>query len=876
MFNLHHPTWPLFLANTLATLEAALAKYQEPGHILRQHRRAMLAALAHYFNAGLSVQTLISGYTAHMDQLLERVWQTSHGATPTHCSLIALGGYGRGELHPYSDLDLLILIPDDSPLDLHAIELFIQRLWDTGLEIGHSVRTLPEALALCRKDLEIMTHTVDARLLLGNTALFADFKAATAQEKMWSMADFFKAKQEERKARHKKYAHTAYKLEPNVKNSPGGLRDLHHLIWISKRYYGAVTINDLLRQTDLQPKEYAPLKIAKDFLDKVRFTLHILTGRKEDRLLFDYQRQIAPLLGYQDAPHQLAIEQFMHDYFKAVKMAREINDILLQYFVEVLLEPKIPTLTPINERFQLHNEAIEVCHPQVFANDPSTILEMFLLMAKTPRIRGVRAQTIRLVRQYRHRIDESYHTQSAYHPYFLELLRQPSNISIQLQRMNRYGLLEKYIPAFATAIGRMQYDLYHVYTVDQHSLFVARNIYRFKDPRYRGEFSLGADIFETISHPEVLYLAALFHDVAKGRGGHHDELGAQDAKQFCEQLALPTEDTQLVEWLVRHHLLMSRTAQRLDIYDPDTVITFATAVKDQRHLDHIYLLTVADICATNPTLWNQWRNKLFTDLYHFTKQLLAAQQKVLNKTTIIHDKKQRALDILSDKNLTNSQIHTVWEQFRESYFYRETPHNIATHTQAIIEHGEQTIPLVMIMHQGSQEMSEIFCYHRQHGQAFINITVILSNSQLNIQEARIFNTHDHYSLSTYIVTYPEQFELDWTLIQSRLQQHLSFTTTPPRLVQRRLGRHLRTFKYPTECHFRIDEPRQCTVLEVTTSDRPGFLASLAYAFHAAGVILLMAKIATLGERIEDVFYITDAHGQPISPEQQQKLQKLIQ
>ncbi|MEY4357128.1 MAG: protein-PII uridylyltransferase, partial [Pseudomonadota bacterium] len=588
-------SWPL-----LDLLPARLAAADVSAEICAAELREAQADLRTRFSNDEPVETLVHARARLIDVVLREIWPRKLSSHVTDWSLVAVGGYGRGELHPYSDVDLLILVP--TPLDdagRGALERFVTFLWDIGLEVGHSVRTIAECREEATANVEVMTTLVEARLLAGDAQLFGAMRAALAPGEIWPVKEFFEAKVREQTERHEKANDTAYNLEPNVKTGPGGLRDIQTIAWVAKRHFGAETLDELASQGFLTPAELRRLKSAQSFLWRVRFGLHVATGRREDRLLFDHQMKLAKSFGYEDASFTLAVEQLMQRYYRTVMDVSLLNELLLQLFREAILDESAEPV-PLNARFQVRNDYLEAINDDVFARQPSALLEVFALLQQNPDIRGVRAHTIRAIGRNLWLIDEEFRQNPRNHRLFLEILRASAGVTNELRRMNTYGVLGRYIPSFGRIVGRMQYDLFHAYTVDAHTLFVVSNLRRLAIPRFDHELPHLSRIMQSLPRPEIAYLAALFHDIAKGRGGDHSDLGAVDAEAFCLEQGLTRYDARLVAWLVRNHLQLSLTAQKQDIADPEVIAAFARHVGDETHLDYLYVLTAADVRATNP------------------------------------------------------------------------------------------------------------------------------------------------------------------------------------------------------------------------------------------------------------------------------------
>jgi [protein-PII] uridylyltransferase len=852
-------------------LDAALARGDAP-KALRAALQGERQILQERFLGGVAAATLIRQHAAWVDDLLLRIWRYFWPpADSPDIALVAAGGYGRSELHPGSDIDLLILLADDQHASHQKrIEQFISLLWDIGLEVGHSVRSVPECTHEAVRDITVATTLMEARLLTGSDTLFQAMCTAVSPARLWTPREFFAAKLQEQSRRHRKYHDTAYNLEPNIKDGPGGLRDIQTVLWVAQRHYGSASLHDLVEHGLLTAAEHATLTEAQHFLWQIRFGLHTLTQRREDRLLFDHQRSLARQFGYENEGHLLAVEQFMKRYYRTVMELSRLNEMLLQLFQEAILyadtshEP-----VTVNKRFQARNDFIEVSHAKVFQHHPFALLEIFLLLAQHAELKGVRASTIRLIRDHRYLIDDVFRADLRCRSLFMELLRQPRGITHELRRMNRYGILAAYLPAFGNVVGQMQHDLFHVYTVDEHTLFLVRNLRRFALPELAHEFPLCSEIFQQLPKTELLYLAGLFHDIAKGRGGDHSELGAADALDFCLHHGLSQYDARLVAWLVRHHLVMSSTAQRQDLSDPDVIANFAARVGDQVHLDYLYLLTVADIRATSPALWNSWKSALLADLYVATKRVLRqGLTNSIDQQERICDTQLMARQLLQQYNLQEDAVAALWRQLEDDYFLRHSVDEIVWHTQAIVRADPHDLPLILIRQQTHRGGTEIFLYTQDQDHLFAATTTALDQLGLTVVDARIVTARSGYTLDTYIVleesgeTISDGYRI--AEIAATLRQQL-LTGTLDTQVTRRARRQLQHFPITTEISFRQDS-RQRTVMEIICADRPGLLSRIARAFTVCGVRLHNAKIATFGARAEDIFFITDMDNRPLCDE----------
>ena len=826
-----------------------------------------------------AVEDLVRDRARLVDITLRAAWVCHAGRFADDLALVAVGGYGRGELHPSSDIDIMVLLPKSDSADWQPdIEKFLTFLWDIGLEVGHSVRSIDDCQRESLADISVATTLFEARLLAGPEALFAGMRRALAPDRLWSSQDFFEAKVKEQTERHHRYFDTAYNLEPNVKSSPGGLRDIQTIGWVAKRHFGTDTLDELVAHGFLTREELRKLKAGQSFLWKVRFGLHVLTGRREDRLLFDYQIKLAKLFGYEDASFTLAVEQLMQKYYRTVMDISLLNEMLLQLFREAILTQSGSPL-PINARFQIRNDYLEVTHAEVFARYPSALLELFVLLQQHPELRGVRAETIRLIGTHVWLIDEEFRQNPRHHRLFMEILCAPVGVTHELRRMNLYGVLGRYIPSFGRVVGRMQYDLFHAYTVDAHTLFVVSNLRRLAMPKFNDEFPALSQIMQSLPRQEIAYLAALFHDIAKGRGGDHSELGAVDAEAFCLEQGLGRYEARLVAWLVKNHLILSITSQKKDISDPDIIHDFARRVGDQVHLDYLYVLTVADVRGTNPKLWNAWKARLFEQFYERTKRALRrGLETPVDQEELIRETQEQARAKMP--NVPVEQISGVWSQWSEAYFLRYTPEEIAWQTALLADrHPQDDAPLVAIRQLTDRGGTAVLTYAPRRLRSFARTTAVLDQMGLNVVDARLITSANGFSLETYVVLEDNGAVIADAArireIEQGLWRNLQQPEDSPATVTRRAPRQVRMFSTPTQVNFSVDSRNGRTILELIAADRPGLLSEVGKVFRTERVAINGAKIMTVGERAEDVFYITDAEGRLLQEDACQRLQESL-
>lgn len=868
------------LDRLLADLATSLESAQQVIPLFKQTLQAAQAELARQFHAGIRIDDLVSSRAGFMDGIIRMAWhrynwqQREQGWRKARIALLAVGGYGRGELLPHSDIDLLILLErNNHRLHRDNIQSFTTMLWDIGLEIGHSVRSIAECREQARADVTVVTAMMEARIIQGEQELLEKLGRRIAPAKIWSARSFYTAKRKEQIDRHEKSDHTESSLEPNVKSSPGGLRDIQTLGWVGLRQYGARSFSELEAQGILTRKESNELIEGRSHLWKIRFALHLIAGRDENRLLFEYQQKLAEMFGFEDGD-QLAVEQFMQQYYRTAQRVNTINETLLQHFDEVIIQAGMRLqVRPVNERFRVANNLLEVTSDDVFRKHPSALLEMFVIVGYDDAIEGFRAGTTRLAREHVHLIDDSFRGNPENNALFLSLLGCNNHLFTQLRRMARWGILGAYLPEFGRVLGQMQFDLFHIYTVDAHTLQVVRNMRRFRYKNNEQQFPVAAHIHSRLPRIELLYIAGLYHDIAKGMGGDHSELGVEIASAFCERHQLPTWDTNLVCWLVRNHLVMSTTAQRKDIQDPEVVHQFAEFVGDQVRLDYLYALTVADINATNPTLWNGWRASLMRQLYSETKKSLrqGLEQRV-DREAYIQEIQQQALKRLTEHRVNTEEVLGLWNRVDDEYFIRESISDIVSHAEVILHHGDSADPVILIQDDNSRRsdsgFTQIFIHMPDRKDLFVAIVNAIDELDLDIVDARIATSATQLTFNTFIVLErdgqpvgekPARIEK----IRSTIIRHLRQDELTSR-QKRRTPRLLKQFKQKTQVTLTQDDRLNQTAVEVISPDRPGLLALVARTFVDLDINLVSARITTLGERVEDVFYVTDRHDQPVS------------
>ena len=841
-----------------------------------QHGKTVLAE---YHLEGGNPAVLAKQHSWLLDQILLYCWNCflKGCAISEPADLVAAGGYGRRELNLESDIDLLILLDDDVHSDKNdaAIndfaEQFIRFCWDIGLKVGHSIRTLKQCIEIARQDISVTTNLMETRLLDGDKQRFLNLQDKLRGHRVWPVDKFFKYKLQEQDERHLQYGDTAYNLEPNIKESKGGLRDLHMISWVANRYFGTSDLGELVEHGFLTEAEYRALIRHRDFLWRLRNGLHYLSGRCEDRLLFDYQTELALQLGYQKGENHLAVEQMMKAYYRTAKEMQLLNELLLQHFQEAILASKKAKTRRINERFQSVGNFIEATNERIFSDHPVAMLEIFLLMQKKPALKGVRASTVRQLRANLHLIDKSYRRDPAHRRVFLEIFRHQTGLTHALRRMSAYGVLGAFFPAFGRVVGQMQHDLFHVFTVDAHSLFVVGNVRRLALPEHRHEFPNLTDLLSRQNNRERLYLAALCHDIGKGSGRDHSEVGEEIALDFCTELGLSEYDSKFAAWLVRNHLVMSWTAQREDITDPRVVDRFAEIVGDQEHLDNLYLLTFADIRGTSPKVWSEWKGKLLSNLYMATSRRLRTGLSGAQAVTARIEARKEAITKMVSRKVSKDMLETLWAQLGDEYFLRNGPNSSAWHAEVISSAGVLDLPLVTARSRKDIGAQQILVLAPESEELLPRITGGLDRLHLNILDARIHPTRSGLSLLVFVASDPEGVSHNNKWLQNTTQELKQILLAPQisyQPAERMMPRTMKQFKVPTRVSFSDAATEDYTVMEIISQDRPGLLYHVAIALYECKVKLISAKVSTVGERAEDTFFITDRDGRPVSTEDQ--------
>ena len=822
------------------------------------------------FLQGEDIHKLVRDRSEFMDRILYYLWlQFDWG---DDIALMAVGGYGRGEMHPHSDTDLLFVLRRNNPDKYRDnISDFLTFLWDLQLTIGHSVRTIRQCVTAGKADLTIMTNLLEFRTIVGPSDLGDELGRKVYS--IWKNSHFFRAKRDEQIARHEKHGITEFDLEPNVKESPGGLRDIQTIHWVAKRAFKVSGLERLAGQGFYTEGEYNSLKSAETFLWRVRFGLHILTNKMHDHLQFEHQRQLAEMFGFEDSEERLAVEKFMQRYYQAATTVREINDVLIQILEESTFGSANTNVTSINERFQLRGAYIETVSPKTFKEHPSGLLEIFVILSQDKSIQGIHAETIRQIREYSHLITEDFRASKVNRRLFVELLKSPTNLSVPLQKMSRYGVLGRYLPEFGKIMGLTQHDLFHIYPVDIHTLAVVRNLRYFGLREYRKKFPISSYSYQSYSKPEILTVAGLYHDIGKGRGGDHSEIGAMEVANFARDHGFSPTEIRLMVWLVQNHLFMSRVAQREDITDPEVIANFAKHVGDETRLNLLFTLTTADILATNPTLWNNWRASLMRQLYHATRSYLkSGKHQPVDRQEIIVETKESARTQLRSKGILDDSIDLIWSKLDDNYFLRESADDVAWHTELLAESDRSQTPEVQVkpfFNYQRERATVVFVRVRKSPYLFYSVATTVENQGLSVQDARLYTTDSSSFLIVYLldenaepIAHDEQRTEKLVRALNRdLQIPLEDQVTRGKRTSRRLK------QLPVATQTIFDRTEYQSTLEVIAADRPGLLATISEVLLKNDIYVSSAKITTLGERVEDLFVIETADGEPVSDQE---------
>lgn len=866
-----------FLETSKISLIELFEDLNEPGYPASKAKQYLKDANDCFdamYCSGEDIRQIIATKAWFMDQILNALW-ARYSFNHDDYALVAVGGYGRGELQPHSDIDLLILARNEiSPDTGESLSNFITLLWDLALDIGHSVRTIDECIEQAKLDVTIAINLLETRTISGDQALCAELTRRVYSDEVYTSREYFLAKFDEQVDRHNRFGGTEYNLEPNIKASPGTLRDIQTVGWITKRHFGPEAKTDRDRYHFLTDEEFNLLLSGETFLWSLRYGLQMVAARSENRMFFDYQRKVAEILGYKDNETALGVEIMMQRYYRTVLALAELADLILQYFDDFYLNPdRAEEIIPLNNRFQAVNGYIETVDGHVFERSPYALIEIFLIMAQNPQIKGIRSTTIRSIREHQYLIDDHFRNDLANTTMFREILRTPHRLHRTLRNMLKYNVLSRYLPEFANIVGQMQHDLFHAFTVDAHTIKLIRNIVRLHDEEHQDTFPVAASLVRELPKLELVFVAGIYHDIAKGRGGDHSELGAVDVTAFCKRHHYSERDTRLAAWLVEEHLLMSMTAQKKDVADPAIIYEFAARVPSIMHLEYLYVLTVCDIAATNPKLWNTWRASLLQQLFVEARRALRKGiETPVSRTVWVSTTRQEVRSTLFQSRYTASQVNDLVDSLDDEYFLQGSVDDIVWQCKAILEQEDKTLPVIAIRDQNDgtgRGFSQLMIYLRSDDDLFAAITAMLEQLNINVLSARISSARGAFSINNFVITNANHVALSEDSdrieqIKQKLSEALDDPEDYPQIITGRTPRVLKTFSFPTEVTLSNDALNHRTVIEVVTPDRPGLLARIGQILYTHDLSLVNARIATLGERVEDVFFITQDNGFPLS------------
>ena len=805
------------------------------------------------------IEYFLNQRSENTDKLIREAFKQTDLTSINDFGIFSVGGYGRGELHPYSDIDLLLLSKTGlSKEEQKKIEKFISLLWDLGLEIGHSVRTLKQAKKQAREDVYTMTNMLEFRKIAGTDELHRMYLSIIDTKNLWRNKSFIQKKVQEQIDRHQSFNNTSYNLEPDIKSSPGGLRDIHTIDWLIKNSARNMSESDKLTGA-LTTEERKELNKAKYWLWVIRYLTHLEANREEDRLLFEHQIPVAMKLFPSAKSSNQAAEKLMHRYYRSSLSISEINSTFIQSIRENYELTKFSRKKKLDSNFFIKNNLIHLYEMEGFKRNPSLLLDLFIKLSENPDVKGIGSQTLRALKRDRDLIDSDFRSKKQNILLFLKLLKSKRLLVTQLEKMKDLGILGRYLPEFGRITGQMQYDLFHIYTVDAHTLEVLRNMRWMTLGKSEERFPLAAKIINKLPKLEILYIAGLYHDIGKGRGSDHSNLGKVIVKNFCKKHLFTKEDTKLIEWLVENHLLMSVTSQKKDLTDNSVVKEFAEKVCNVETLNYLYCLTVADVSATNPNLWNSWNASLLRQLYDRTK-LYFRDSILLNNS--IDEQKTKALKLI--KKYKSSEIENLWDRFYPDYFEGSDHFDLSQHAEIILSSKQETI--VEIIEQDKESLSSIFIHTKDRANLFATIVGILDSENINFIDAKLYGMKNGFC--TDLITISDQgnkVDLESTkakVLIDKLNQALNEKVLKPKIVKKRLPRHLKHFQTTTEISFNHDMSNRWTNLEIKTADRPGLLASICQVFLKHGALIKKARIATYGEKAEDRFSITSKQDTP--------------
>ena len=833
------------------------------------------------FDPKADIYELLSINTRLVDALLKNVWR-AFDIPNDSAALVAIGGYGRRELFPESDIDIMIVLKDENDEIIKSkIESFLTFLWDINLQIAQSVRTINDCIVESKNDITVFTSLMEHYYLAGDKNLYKQVIEIVRNNKVWPSKKYFKEKRLELEKRHQRFGDTANHLEPNVKENPGGLRDIHTLRWLTNRHFKTESFEQLAEIEFISRSELTLLQEAYKTLARIRFALHLFVKRGDDRLLFDFQYDVAALLGYKNENRNQQVEEFMQAFYRTSNRLSILSEIIVERLNSVIFPGLFKRRAkPINEYYQARANLLEATKIEIFKKSPTAILECFQLLQEHKNLIGFSDQLQKLIIENLHVIDDEFRQDKSNCNIFISIISHIGTNFREIKRMAQLGVLGKYWPSFDAVTGRMQFDLFHIYTVEEHTLRVFENACEFSKNTSERENATYHDIFIQTPKALLLYLAALFHDIAKGRGGDHSELGEEEAKSFCLHHGLTLFDANLVAWLVRNHLVMSITAQQQDIDDPYIIKEFANNVGNLTRLNYLYLLTIADMRGTNPKLWNSWRSALLSELYQRTSENLRQDvDSATNRDELVTQVKSSALQLLQKTNLDQANCLAFWQELSDDYFIRHSDEEVVRHTEAILNHRDKSSVVVNIHQYSARGATEIFVYCNDRNYLFAHITSTLAKLRLSIVHARVITSNKGHALDTFLVLDANEQAIDdekqCELVKKELTRALEHAEEITPSINQGLPRQIRELRVPIEINFDVSTVNNYTTMEIKAPDFPGLLASLGNAFVDCSIAIHNARISTLGERVHNLFHISNLEYKPLEKEHQEKLRAVI-
>ena len=795
------------------------------------------------------------------DSLLGDIWTELGLETVNDLALFSVGGYGRSQLHPFSDIDLLILSQNTlGSGDEAAVTKFISHLWDIGFDVGHSVRTVKESKIQARSDIRTMTNMLESRLISGDKNMESELFKILEVKNLWPEKKFFEAKYDEQTERHTKFHNTEYNLEPDVKSSPGGLRDIHTIDWLLKNYSRNTQKGNLDLFNIVTPFERNELKKAKYWLWIIRYLLHLEANREEDRLLFEYQISIAKKLFPAIKNPNSAAEKLMHRYYRSALTISEINSTVIQSFKENLYRTKLSRKKDIDNNFYQKNDLLCLKRSDGFKKNPSLLLDLFVQLAEHPKLHGIESRTLRILKEDRDLINSEFRKKKKNINLFLKLIRSERLMVTQLEKMKELGILGRYLPEFGRITGQMQYDLFHIYTVDAHTLQVLRNMRRMLLGTSTDLYPLASKIIKNLPKIEILYIAGLYHDIGKGRGKDHSTLGTTIVRRFCKSHDINNVDRNLIEWLVINHLLMSKTSQKEDLSDPSVIRNFGEMIQSQKNLDYLYCLTVADVSATNPDLWNSWNSTLLGELYSKASNFLGNKEERNESTNL----KMARNTLLKEKEINEKDLQALWKNFYSNYFESFEAKELVEHAHILLKTKDSTKVELFEDEKGN---TTLIIHTKDRPNVFAATIGVLDSEDINFLDAKLFGMKNGFCFDCLKISDGNGNALSKKgdkikKIKDKLTKSLDAEDLIPKLVQKRLPKNLKHFNLKTSISVKHDMTNRWTQIDLRTKDRPGILANVSKVFVEHGAVIKKARIATYGERAEDRFCISSKEDTP--------------